>query len=344
MHFDWHRVTKLAVDLEDFWHIVDDPGNDIDEDTQLRLYCLFMAMKQYYTDKQKERSSIDDENFERLQKKIKKQKLFDVNEIKELAPDFPIDRKYFFAAKAYRNLRWFGLVHNIYLEKYQQEIRSAKESIVATLRQGIEEGRIESEKGSYVNRFDESGRIGDLRFVISKLSRAEDEELLANGITYDIDNVGEKFYKMFEGKRTQDKKRKAKTFVRSLNTYLASVRRSIEYTSDQKIYLERANHAFNRLVMEELGGEWELKTEDNKYAVKRTNGSRVALVCNGNEITETMDYVTALNDLTDNYSANKAANKEEKESTGNMNERVVRTAKAVGMSYVTAKELEKLQS
>lgn len=245
-HFDYNRVTRIAFDLEDFMHATDDPGVSLTLSEQWQYYKIFLAVRQAIKDRGESEtlSNNDKKRLETLEDKLKQMDDFADTEIRQLAPDFPLDRGYFLAMKAYRNLRKATLIERSYLPKYEERIADAKEKIIATM-----SPETRTLHAAEVESFREKGNLEFLQFMTQYLSdaRIPDVGLYATGIRYNPQLVNPKFYQLFEGDNVSEQQENSLQFIVALSRYVHAKSRYNEYISDRRNHLEHAEEAIKEL-------------------------------------------------------------------------------------------------
>lgn len=305
-HFDYNRVTKIAYDLEDFMHITDDPGLSLTLTEQWEYYKIFLATKQTLLDEEKPEPAKKRENerITTLSNKLTQMGRFTDDEIERLAPDVPIDRDYFLAMKAYRNLRKAILIERNYLAKYKERMAAAKEEIAT----GIS-STARAEHAEEIDRFREKGLLKDLEFITRYLSNARinDSGLYATGIRFDPEGAAPDFYRLFDGDTEDEQKQNSLKAIVGLSRYIHARMRYNEYIRDRRSHLERADEALKELAVEKITQtrrrrRLRVRIGDSKYCFK-VEKKRGVRIMRTSPLAEHQRYkeITGFNDYVDLY-------------------------------------------
>jgi hypothetical protein len=293
-HFDVHRIVKKAYDLEDFWHIVDDPSLGLSDGSQLAYHNLFIAARELGNERKK--LQPNEKKVAALEEIMEKKTVPSSSDLKQVT-DFEADTGYFYAMKAYRNIRWFGLVDKIYLGKYKGDMETARLRMVGKFSMSVK-----SEHEQKIAEFKETGNLNGLRFALNYLTKGgkrTEEQLLATGVQYDQSEVNPEFYNLFEGETITARKRKANSFVRWLNRYAHSRTRHASYKSDRHNYATQAEQALKSLASETM--KWgnhtlNITNAGTTYQAKLRAG-RVSLYIDGDKIGGFTEYTSAIEAL-----------------------------------------------
>lgn len=250
-HFDFNKVTRKACDLEDFIHITDDPGLSLTLAEQWEYYKIFLGTKQTLLDEEDSKPATPENDRRRatLDQKLASMDRFTDDEIEQLAPDMRLDRNYFLAVKAYRNLRTADIIERAFLAKYLERMTAAKQEITAAISAASKTAHAEE-----IGRFQARGYLKELEFMTRYLSDAKinDSGLYATGIRYDPQRITSDFYQLFEGDNEVEQQQNSLKFVVALSRYVHARMRYNEYIRDRRSHLERANEALRELSTEKI--------------------------------------------------------------------------------------------